>query len=120
MAWYYQALHPGYRPLPPLFESCRDAPGDEEAPPMSLIYPQTLARIVLPHDLSGEPTHLVFKAAHRNPDAKIFWHLDETFLGSTEDFHHLACLPSEGMHRLVLVDDQGNRLERKFEIVRSR
>ncbi|RMF27111.1 MAG: penicillin-binding protein 1C, partial [Bacteroidetes bacterium] len=35
MAWYYRALHPGYRPLPPLFESCRDAPGDEEAPPMS-------------------------------------------------------------------------------------
>ncbi len=120
MAWFYRPGHPGYRGLPPIWKDCLQNGLGADNPPMSLIYPQTHTRILLPMDFSGEPTQLVLKAAHQDPHAKIFWHLDDVFLGTTQNFHHMACSPAEGTHRLVLVDERGYRLEKTFEVIRSR
>jgi penicillin-binding protein 1C len=55
--------------------------------------------------------------AHRRPDTKVYWHLDENYVGTTETFHQFAFAPAPGKHVLTLVDEQGNRLEQRFEIV---
>ena len=84
---------------------------------MQLIYPSRNARIYIPKDLDGNLSATVFKLAHRNPDTRVFWHLDKIYLGSTQTFHHFELRPSAGNHVLTLVDSDGNQLERSFFIV---
>jgi penicillin-binding protein 1C len=45
--------------------------------------------------------------------------VDEQYIGSTQEFHKLELTPTPGDHRLILVDDQGNRLESTFSILSS-
>lgn len=46
--------------------------------------------------------------------ARIFWHLDQEYVGVTQDIHQLALAPGPGEHRIVLVDERGERPERSF------
>lgn len=110
---YYRQRHPDYATLPPWAPDCR-AQGDV---PMELIYPKYPARILVPRDLDGKRSRTVFTIAHREPGTAIYWHLDDEYLGTTQDFHSMELMPEEGLHRLTLVDEQGNRLEQAFEIV---
>ncbi|MEL6637214.1 MAG: penicillin-binding protein 1C [Bacteroidota bacterium] len=112
---YYKNKQPHYRPLPPYRADCN--PVEPSAPPMQLIYPQAGAEIYLPIDLDGRVSKTVFKAAHRDPTTTIHWHLDETYLGSTEQFHHLELRAEEGPHRLTLVDEVGHRVQLPFKIL---
>jgi len=48
---------------------------------------------------------------------KIFWHLNQTYLGSTQDFHELALNPPPGKHSLTLIDESGEQIVRSFEIL---
>ena len=84
---------------------------------MQLIYPKSITKIYMPIDFDGKPSQTIFRVAHRQAEATIFWHLDNEFVGSTKTFHQIAVQPSVGKHRLTLVDENGNRLEQKFEIV---
>ena len=44
-------------------------------------------------------------------------HLNNEYIGTTQTFHQLALDILPGIHRLTLVDDLGNRLVRKLEIL---
>ncbi len=111
---YYRKRHPGYASLPPLRADC---PPDDGAPPMQLIYPKYPTRIYVPNDLGGRRSRTVFSVAHRRPATTIHWHVDEAYVGSTRQFHTLELNPEPGAHRLTLVDENGYRLEQRFEIV---
>lgn len=52
---------------------------------------------------------------HRDRDSKLFWHIDDRYLGETTTFHRLALDIGPGVHRVTVVDEQGNRLARRFE-----
>ncbi len=84
---------------------------------MDLIYPEANAKIYVPVEITGEKGKTVFTAAHQKPDAKIFWHLDDEFIGTTERFHQMGLNPSPGKHFITLVDESGERLTRAFEIL---
>ncbi|MBX2877476.1 MAG: penicillin-binding protein 1C [Saprospiraceae bacterium] len=113
-AHYYRTKHPGFEPLPPYRADC-ETTDEEDA--MQLIYPKHPTRIYVPVDLNGELSRTVFAVAHRNPGSTIHWHIDEQFMGSTETFHSMELNPSVGPHVLTLVDERGNRLKQRFEIV---
>jgi len=113
---YYQKNHPEYRSLPPLHPDC-PAETESASRMIQLIYPPRGAKIFIPVDLDGQLSRTIFRATHRNPGARIFWHLDNEFLGTTEDFHELALHPTPGKHILTLVDDKGARIVREFEIL---
>ena len=115
--FYYRAKHPGYKPLPPFRPDCITAA--QQAPAMELIYPKYPTRIYVPVDLDGKPSKTVFTVAHRKPDATIYWHLDEAYIGSTTTFHSFELDPPEGKHVLTLVDEEGRRLEQPFEIIKK-
>lgn len=117
--FYYRKKHPEYRPLPPLRPDCAQSAVQYGGPhsPMQLIYPSRNARIYIPKDLDGSLSATIFKLAHRNPDTRVFWHLDNVYLGSTQTFHHFELRPTAGHHLLTLVDADGNQLERSFFIV---
>ena len=115
-AHYYQFKNPNYQKLPPFREDCVLSNAANN-PAMQLIYPKKSTKIYVPVDINGELSQTIFKAAHSHPDATVYWHLDDTYLGATHTFHEMALQPAVGEHLLVLVDQDGQRLERKFEIL---
>ena len=60
---------------------------------------------------------VVFKAAHRQPDTRVYWYLDEEYLGETRDIHEMALSPRPGPHRLTLVDEHGETVTRRFDVL---
>ncbi len=111
---YYRQSHADYGVLPPFRRGCVPRSGDN---PMGLVYPHPASSVLVPKEISGEKGRVVFEAAHRNPGATIHWHIDGEYLGSTSGIHQMAAAPLPGVHRLVLVDGEGNSIERRIEIV---
>jgi penicillin-binding protein 1C len=113
MEWYYRSKHPWYRPLPPLMAGCADGDGTM----MEFIYPKPNVSVFIPKNLDGETEKLVIKVAHRQSGARIFWHLDDQYLGETIQFHQQEILPTPGWHTITLMDEKGNRITRRFQCV---
>ena len=112
---YYKFRHPEYSVLPPWHVDCKTGLAQGER--MQFIYPKHSGKIYVPIDLDGHMGRTVFEVAHRNPAEKIHWHLDDVYLTTTSVFHSVELNPSEGMHQLTVVDQEGGRLERWFEVV---
>jgi penicillin-binding protein 1C len=112
MEWYYRRRNPSYRELPPLRPGC----GDPVISMMDLVYPDQGTTIFIPRGFDGEPGKAVFELAHRDPEAVVFWHLDGEYIGASSGIHQLELSPGPGSHFLTLVDEEGNILERIFEV----
>ena len=108
--WYYKQHHPEYKPLPPFKAGC----GEDTFQPMQFIYPPMNARITLPKQLDGSKGFLTVELAHNNPNATVFWHLDETYQAQTQDFHKISLQPAAGKHSLTAVDGEGNTISTTF------
>ncbi|MCU0236239.1 MAG: penicillin-binding protein 1C [Acidobacteria bacterium] len=116
--YYYRRSHPGYRPLPPFRRDCAGFYQAEAGRQViSLVYPDLKTAVYVPVDLDGRPGQVVFEAIHRRPGAVLYWHLGERYLGATRQFHQLAASPAPGEHLLVLIDEDGHRLERRFRVI---
>lgn len=113
MEWYYRQHHIAYSDLPAFASGCELAPGSRR---MDIIYPQYGAHVRIPVEIDGRKGRVVFRAAHRDPDAKIFWHLDDEYVATTTRFHELSLDPPPGRHFLTLVDEKGERITRPFEV----
>ena len=84
---------------------------------MEFLYPNAAQRIYIPMELDGARGRTVFEAVHRDRDARLYWHLDGAFLGTTQTFHQLALDIPPGPHMVTIVDTAGNRLSRSFEVL---
>ncbi|MEP3206848.1 MAG: penicillin-binding protein 1C [Gilvibacter sp.] len=111
-AHYYASKHPEYKPMPPFMAGC----DYREISPMEFIFPTRNEHIIVGKDFDGKASEVVFKVAHQDPDAKVYWYLDHTFIGATEEFHELALLPSPGTYVLSAMDQDGNELKRQITI----
>ncbi len=114
MEWYYKKKHSGYENLPPFKDECQQETGTNI---MEVIYPKNFSKLFIPKELNGKLGKLIFKVAHRNTNTKLYWHIDNEFIGETINFHELSLQPSVGKHKLTLVDHEGNRLEKFFEVL---
>lgn len=113
--WYYKKKNVSYKVLPSFREGCTSTKQTSAA--MQLIYPHPDSRVYVPHEISGKKGRVVFEVAHRNPKTTIFWYLDEAFLGSTYELHQMELNPLAGRHLLVLIDENGEKLARYFEVL---
>jgi len=116
--YYYRPLNPLYRPLPPWKVGCAPTGGTE--PVMDVIYPVDLGEIYIPVDLSGRKEQVVFEVAHRERNSKVFWYLNDAFIGTTTREHKMGLSPDEGWHTLLLTDSKGERVSRRFYVSGSR
>lgn len=114
MEWYYKTKNPFYRVLPPYRKDCEP---DVQEKSMDIIYPRHLSKIYIPVELDGKPGQAVFKAAHRDQDAIIYWHLDDKFIGATSHFHEFGIRAQEGIHVLTIIDQNGESAKCVFEII---
>lgn len=115
-AHYYQQYHADYQPLPAWRADCV-AEMANQIDALSVVYPQEGTQIYLPREIDGKLGEVVFRAVPTQPEALLYWHLDNQFLGTTQSFHQLAAQPTAGKHRLAVVDETGNRVERSFEVL---
>jgi len=114
MEFYYKQRNIDYIPLPPFKPGCAFT---ETGKLIEIIYPQPGAKIYVPLEINGQRGSTVFTAAHRRAGAKIFWSLDDEFVGTTQNFHQLGLNPSPGKHIITLVDENGISVSREFEIL---
>lgn len=113
MAYYYKAKNPFYKSLPPFRADCL---GDNSMS-MDFIYPNDNNSVFLPKDFDGTTNELILKIAHSKPETMVFWYLNETFLGSTQDIHEFAIIPKKGKHLITVVDAFGNEAKRYITIL---
>lgn len=103
--WYYMKNHLDYRPLPPKHPDFDSA--TEVGNPIEIIYPEQNITVVTTRSLDGRDQGIVVKAAHTDPEAILFWHLDDSYLGQTRGEHDLLIHPEPGRHLLVAIDGNG-------------
>jgi penicillin-binding protein 1C len=104
---HYRAL-PGYR---------SDCAGASSQAPMDFLYPNLATRLYIPLDFGSQKGRVVFAAAHRKRDATLHWHLDDRYLGATTTYHEQALDIAPGQHVITIVDADGARLSRRFEVL---
>ena len=110
-AWFYKNRNADYIPLPPISPKCSSVFGENT---LELIYPRSGIVVVVPRKLEGDKNAVVFQAANTNPQAVIFWHIDNEYIGSTTSPHRIAVTPSAGKHTLTLVDSEGYTVKQNF------
>lgn len=113
---YYKHRNPSYIQPPPFRVDCRL---NADRVSMQFIYPKNPTKIFIPVDYDGRMNGTVFRIAHEIPEKTVYWHLDNNYLGMTKDFHEMELKPSTGKHKIILVDEDGARIEQSFEIVLS-
>ncbi len=113
MELYYKSKNASYKELPPFRKDCETGGLSS----MEIIYPKQLTKIYVPIELNGSLGKTIFQVAHRMANSIIYWHLDGIYIGSTQDTHQMALSPDEGVHILTLVDETGESIVQKFEIV---
>jgi penicillin-binding protein 1C len=115
MAWYYKGKHIEYLPLPPFRENCI---GTQTAS-MDFIYPKANSKIYLTKDFNSEIQPVIFKVAYSQRENKLFWYVDNVYKGETKVFHEKPIVMSAGFHYITVVDEFGNEIRRKIEIIRE-
>ncbi len=110
---YYKHKDPSYKPLPPYKTGC----SPEVSQTMEFIYPNEGATLYLPVNMEQTREKVIFRIAHNNPKSQLYWHLDGYYLGETIGIHEMELEPDQGKHTLVVVDDEGMRITRHFNII---
>jgi penicillin-binding protein 1C len=117
--FYYRRVHAEYRPIPALRADCGGVqPGGR--PALALLYPDANAQVLIPQELDGSRGRTVFEAIDRRREATIYWHLDDRYLGETHTFHQQSLDIDPGEHILTVVDDEGERVARRFQVIATR
>jgi penicillin-binding protein 1C len=117
--FYFRRVHAEYRPLPAMREDC-GATRAGNRPSLALLYPDPNANVLIPQELDGQRGRTVFEAVHRRRDATVYWHLDDRYLGETHTFHQQSLDIDPGEHILTVVDDKGERVARRFQVIATR
>lgn len=115
-AYYYKNFHIDYHPLPPVKPGCEQS----QAQQIDIIYPEHNSTLYLPKGFTGEYEMFIFKAAHTRPEATIYWHVDDEYLGETTENHQMACRVKAGEHLLTLIDNSGNQRKILFKVETSK
>ena len=113
-AWYYKKYHPNYAVTPPFMPGCET---NDDTRSFALIYPSHFARVHIPIEQDGTRGRVVFEAAHHHKDEVIYWHLNDSFLGTTKGTHRMGIQSTRGEHVLTLIDGSGQEVSQRFEIM---
>jgi len=114
---YFKQKNSFYKVLPPFRSDCQ---GSQSQKVMGFIYPENYAKIYIPKELNGEKGKMVIKVVHQDPDAILYWHLNEKYIGSTTKFHHMAIAPDYGNYTISVIDNNGEKISRQFEVLKPK
>lgn len=111
MGYYYRLHHSDYLALPPVRPDCDNA----SARGIEFIYPQEGQTVIRTRSFDGTLQGVICEAAASSAK-RIFWHLDNAFLGETEGRHTMAISPERGRHTMAIVSEDGERATVDFKV----
>jgi penicillin-binding protein 1C len=111
--YYFRKKHASYRQLPPYRADCQSP---QSIAQIDLIYPQPDSQVFIPKELDGSLGKIILEATSRNPKNGLHWHMDGVYLKTTYNDHRWAISLKPGSHKIALVDDSGEVIERFFWI----
>lgn len=76
--------------------------------------PKPNSKLFVTRDFDGEYQPVIFSAVHQMKGQKIYWYLDNKYLGETDNKHKMAIAPVPGKHILSLTDAFGNTQSVEF------
>lgn len=114
-AMFLKSFDPSYSPLPTTHPDCHVV---DENSYMDIVYPQEKSSFAIPNNLKNEKEQIVCEVAHQIPNSRIYWHLDDKYLGMTQEFHKISIESGIGSHRLYVIDETGRYDETVFEIIK--
>lgn len=115
MEYYYKMKNPSYSVLPPFLDGCNDNISSSSV--MDIIYPNLNTRVYIPVNSYGDTLSAVFKVAHQDNNAKIFWYIDGAYVNTTEEIHEISVKLNSGKYLLTIVDNKGISVSRYFTVV---
>ena len=111
-AYYFKGKHASYKNLPPYRSDCvKELIGN-----MDFIFPKGNSSVYLPKGFDGKTNDVILKIAHTIPETRVFWYIDDNFMGVTKQFHEMPVKPSPGKHIITVIDEKGNELKKRIEI----
>lgn len=105
MAYYYKQTHSDYKDLPPFRDDCKN---NDSKTLLEFIYPKHGDKIYLTKNFYSQLQPFIAKAATNNTEKKLFWYLDDIYLGETDLYHEMSIMADEGSHYLSIIDVNGN------------
>ncbi|NOQ74358.1 MAG: penicillin-binding protein 1C [Crocinitomix sp.] len=114
--YFYKNHDPNYRKPPAYMEGCVNTVGQKE---LAVIYPKSNSQIFIPLNFEEVNEAIFFEATHINEKINLYWHLDDSFIGTTKGIHQMKYMPATGKHRLTIIDEKGNSEMVLFEVTVS-
>lgn len=113
VAYYYKQRNPNYKKLPEMKPGCMAI----EKNVIDFIFPtKRTTKLSLTKGNNGKLNPVVLKLTHANPNAKIYWYVDNQFVKETSEYHELAITPDIGEHIITVIDDSGNEEKRVLKV----
>ena len=103
MEWYYKQQPVHYQSLPPFRSDCTEGVAQKA---LDFVYPKHLSVIYTTKSFGGEQQPFVAKAANRS--GKLFWYIDDVYLGTTDTFHEMNIFAAKGEHLLKIINEKGD------------
>lgn len=113
-AYYFKSHDPNYVEKPPYYPGCEEPDLGSD---IAILYPKNRSEIYVPINFNEEHEKIVFEATHKDPGMKLYWHLDEIYLGATEKIHQVEMIPPVGKHLLTVIDANGHSNAVEFDVV---
>jgi penicillin-binding protein 1C len=113
MEYYYRKEHISYINIPALADNCTSKNNR-----IDIIYPDNGVKIFLPKEGVDHKNELVSKAYHSSNNATLFWFIDDKYIATTNGRIHENVIKSEvGVHKLSVIDQDGNKESITFELL---
>ena len=114
--YFYKNHDPSFRKPPPPFPGCDF---NQKRSDLAIIYPKSNSEIYIPLNFSEVNEAIFFEATHVSDEIKLYWHLDDSFIGTTFKIHQMKFIPETGLHRLTVIDENGNSEMVQFSVTVS-
>ncbi len=100
------------RDIPPHLPQCPSRSNNR----LQIDYPQPGAMIFLPRDIDLRQQKLTPQISGCSDDTRLFWYLDDEYLGCSSGKENPPLLPTSGTHTLSIIDASGNSATTTFQI----
>lgn len=85
---------------------------------LQILYPYDNAILWIPRDFNLKYQEVVFRAAERYAFRKVYWYLNDKYLGTTSGNHVITAHMPVGWHEVFVIDEDGNKDIKKFFVQR--
>ena len=110
--FYYKKKNPFYKKLPNFKQGCEG----ENSAKMEFIIPNEDTTFYLTKDFDEQHNNLILKLVHSNPNATVYWYVNNTYIKSTTTLHEVEIALNEGAYIITALDENANEIKREIKI----